>query len=508
MNLERLSIALRPRNSWEAIDLGVRFALSRARPLYAAWFSVTLPMLCLLSLVFGFWLDDFGWASILMWWLKPAFDRVALHVLSREVFGEHPPLREVLRGLPGLLRSSGLLPALTWRRLSLSRSLLLPVDQLEGLRGKAARERKQLLARRAGGAANWLTLGWLHLETILWIGLFGLVMLILPDDSLPDRMSLWRLFSDEPLWFSLLLYLPLLFCSLLLEPLYVAGGFALYLKRRTELEAWDVELQFRQLTRQHALRDGTLAILLCLLVGVGGLFLPAPAQAANTAELREQQIEQASERIKTVMQDPSLGRQETIRSLRWREEDKQAEPDKRWTAPAWLEELARTLVKAARELGKLMAMLGRVGGWLLILAAILLLIWLAARFEWLGPRGIRHQAPAELAGFDIRPESLPADLAAAALALLAAGDTRGALSLLFRGTLSHLAHQRQVAFSRGDTEGDCLDRTRQQAPALAPYLSRLLACWQRLAYAHQSVPAEEVEHLCHDWRRSVGGEAR
>jgi len=31
-----------------------------------------------------------------------------------------------------------------------------------------------------------------------------------------------------------------------LEPFYVASGFAIYLGRRAELEAWDIEQEFRR----------------------------------------------------------------------------------------------------------------------------------------------------------------------------------------------------------------------------------------------------------------------
>jgi hypothetical protein len=31
-----------------------------------------------------------------------------------------------------------------------------------------------------------------------------------------------------------------------LEPFYVAPGFAMYLNRRAELEAWDIEQEFRR----------------------------------------------------------------------------------------------------------------------------------------------------------------------------------------------------------------------------------------------------------------------
>jgi len=33
---------------------------------------------------------------------------------------------------------------------------------------------------------------------------------------------------------------------LILEPFYVAAGFGMYLNRRAELEAWDIEQEFRR----------------------------------------------------------------------------------------------------------------------------------------------------------------------------------------------------------------------------------------------------------------------
>ncbi|PAS97796.1 MAG: DUF4129 domain-containing protein, partial [Candidatus Dactylopiibacterium carminicum] len=113
---------------------------------------------------------------------------------------------------------------------------------------------------------------------------------------------------------------------------------------------------------------------------------------------------------------------------------------------------------------------------------------------------------AVLAGFDIRPESLPDDPAAAALLLAGRGDLRAALGLLFRSSLSRLAHDEGVRFAAGDTEGDCLVRVHRQARAHAPYLARLLGCWQRLAYAHQSVDIGEISQLCEQWREQFSVE--
>lgn len=509
MELERLSVTLRPRNTWEAIDLGVRFAMHHARPLYAAWFAVTLPVAALLLAAFSLWSESLFWAITLMWWLKPAFDRVALYVVSRAVFGETPSVRDTLRALPGLLLHTRLFAALTWQRLAITRSIRLPVDLLEGLRGKPARQRKHLLARRIGSAASWQTLVWFHLETLLWLGMLGAALMLVPDALWPDIDDLLDLLTHSPLWLAWLITLPQLISSLLLEPLYVAGGFMLYLKRRTDLEAWDVELQFRRLARRRQANTAGIAGFLGSIAL--GLFLfagnPGEAVAASNAEQRETTISHAANEVEAVMQDPAFGKEETRRSLHWKSEESppDAEP---FNFPQWLSDIVVRVAKVLKTIADAIAALGRVGSWLLILCAVLAILWLLHRVApALGITQASRPTPAELAGFDIRPQSLPDDLATAALALAKHGDARGALSLLFRGSLSRLAHRHQVTFSRGDTEGDCLSRTRAQAPQRAAYLARLLGNWQRLAYAHQTIPLAEIETLCAGWRQEFERDA-
>ena len=52
----------------------------------------------------------------------------------------------------------------------------------------------------------------------------------------------------------------------------------------------------------------------------------------------------------------------------------------------------------------------------------------------------------------------------------------------------------------GDTEVDCLTKTRDQlaAPTYA-YLSRLLSAWQAAAYAHRLPAQLEIEQLASEW---------
>ena len=59
-----------------------------------------------------------------------------------------------------------------------------------------------------------------------------------------ERLGRW--FDADPasatLWVT---YLPWVLALALLEPFYVAAGFGMYLNRRVELEAWDIEQDLR-----------------------------------------------------------------------------------------------------------------------------------------------------------------------------------------------------------------------------------------------------------------------
>ncbi len=145
MRLTDASVAIRPRSTWEAMDLGVLLARQHRGLLMSAWALVSLPVFALLSLLL--W-DHPSIALLLFWWLKPAFERLPLYILSRALFGDTPSLKQALKAWPRLLKPQ-LLASLSWRRLSLSRSFTLPVQQLEGLDGLARQQRLRVLLPRA-----------------------------------------------------------------------------------------------------------------------------------------------------------------------------------------------------------------------------------------------------------------------------------------------------------------------------------------------------------------------
>ena len=177
MRLSDATVVIRPRTTWEAMDLGVLLSQRHRRLLMTSWAIVTLPVFALLSAMF--W-DSPSLAVFIFWWLKPAFERLPLFILSKSLFGETPTLKQALREWPRLLKPQ-LLASLTSRRLSLSRSFVMPVVQLEGLSGEARQQRLQVLQQRNASAAKWLTVIGVHLESALWIGLMVLFYLFLPQ---------------------------------------------------------------------------------------------------------------------------------------------------------------------------------------------------------------------------------------------------------------------------------------------------------------------------------------
>jgi hypothetical protein len=89
MRLELLSVALRPRDPWEAMDLGVALWRRHFGAILRPWLGLSLPVFVLAAALA--WSIDALWLlGLLMWWLKPWFDRVPIYVLSRAVFGSVP----------------------------------------------------------------------------------------------------------------------------------------------------------------------------------------------------------------------------------------------------------------------------------------------------------------------------------------------------------------------------------------------------------------------------------
>ncbi len=470
-----IAVALRRRTPYEACDLGLSMLQRWRRQVYGAHLAVggTLAALALA----GAWIANAAWiAFLVIWWLKPLYDRVVLHVLSRAVFGELQRPREVLAHAKEWL-GTGLFFALSFGRFDLARSFNLPVRQLEGQRGRSGRARAAVLGKRARSYAVWLLIVCLHLEFVLYWSLQSLVDLFVPAKAQEGQWAWEAIFagsSGGQAWGfgDALAYAT---AVLLFEPFYVAAGFGLYLNRRTLLEGWDIEVALRRIAEKHAAALAAFAVL-------GVLLFSLPGQVDAQEKSKNPKAE-----IAEVLKAPEFGYfRETTE---WKRRDPPKEQDARSLEfPAIGFALAKAL--------EVLFWIGAVA----LLAWALWWLWRRMPGALVVPRE-PYRPPAALFGMELAPETLPADIAAAASALAKEGRLREALSLLYRGALSELVHKRGVELLASHTEGEAL-RLAQRGldEGAGSYLARLVGAWAACAYARRVPAAAEVERLALEYR--------
>jgi hypothetical protein len=545
VQLERIAIALRPRSGWEAIDLGFRMAARWAGPVWTLWLVLFLPLVLALLLTFR---EQPALAALAIWWLKPVLDRFVLHVLAHAVFGQVPSLAESLAAWRSLL-SARLWPSLLLRPFAWSRSFLAPVAQLERQRGTAARQRAGVLGRRLGGHVLALALVCFCFEWVTVIGCSSLLELLQPGSWMEGADESGDSPFWEPSWWGVRETLLYALAVTVIEPFFVAAGFSLYLSRRVMLEGWDIELGLRRLLARTAqvARGGAVVLLLGLLIAAD---LPAAQEAPageKTAEKslakqalypgeskssrhvgsdldepgkpldleapidaeaggcalpdEEQSVYQpldtpARRAVLAVLASPDFGGDQEVE--RWRARRSESEVDQ-VRETGWLAELGQLMASALRTLS-----------WLLMAALVVALIWSIARRWQAGPQlQVDNAPPAQLFGLAISPDSLPSDVAAAARQALQEGRLREALSLLYRGALSVLVHQRGLRIGSGATEGDVLRLVQRLLPAaMSGYFERLLPTWVDLAYAHRQPQVEQLAALCAEYGEHFAAPSR
>ncbi len=239
MRIEALAITLRPRPMSEAADLGQRLVQVHATSIWRCYWPVwaAVLLLALSTVEIAAWLP-----GVVIFWLKPWLDRSLLFVLSRAVFGESTRWVDLWVARREVFTRS-LLRTLTIARLSPWRAFTAPIGQLEGQRGAARRKRRAVLLGSQRGAVMGVQFVYANLEMVVVTALVALVAWFLPDGLQGELWALYRDGDSASLQAAMALGYGLV--VLALEPFYVAAGFAMYLNRRVELEAWDIEQEFR-----------------------------------------------------------------------------------------------------------------------------------------------------------------------------------------------------------------------------------------------------------------------
>lgn len=205
--------------------------------------------------------------------------------------------------------------------------------------------------------------------------------------------------------------------------------------------------------------------------------------------------------VKTLREDPDLSGEKTERRLRWKDEkQKDIKPD---PTPAWLKWI-EGFFKWLNEAGRVLVWV--LGGISVVLVLLAIKRWLDVRGD--AVRRARLSLPTHVRDLDIRPESLPDDIGAAAWQRWRAATDwtarRAALSLLYRGALSRLVHVHAVPIRASSTEGECValacEAMARAGGAAAGervrYVGQLVDVWQRAVYGLRTPGDDTVQALC------------
>ena len=493
MDFLQSRLKFRQRSPWEAVDLG-RSLINSHLTYYMSLYAVLMLPFVLIGALFAWLLDLNAWFVAWIWWLKPIYEYGVLSALSIHAFQPLPPLKTAIKTGFKLMARSCVIGDLTWRRLRPMRSFVLPIQQLEQLSGSDFRLRQREISRYGGNTATGLTLMGNALEGIWLYALMILAYWFLYGNFIqqglvqPSHMNelgnLIDAFSDswanEELsnffnYSALAYYLTLVFWG----PYYVAGGFTLYLNARTQSEAWDIRLTWQRLSERLRSSSWCVAAAVAVLLSFS---VSETAYAENLPD--EQKVTQSREQV--LQKDPFYHVKQETRWC-WLSCDKKAPSERKpidFNPPAPVQGGAAVL---------------QVLGYMVL--AFLVIGLLFALWQWLKNRDSLENnnkpqdAPTSMFGLDLRVEALPKDVSAQALSLLQS-DPRGALSLLYRATLSQLINKQHLPVKQHHTEGKVSLLVNQQLPMLSTYFQSLTNAWLRTAYGHQQLPLEDLQHLC------------
>lgn len=527
MRLDQLQLDLRPRSNAQALDLGFALLRANAARVYAVWLTLWIPAM-MISMAFSHWLFDdvqhqLTYSFILAWWLRPWLERAPLHILSRQVFGEQVGYLETLKAWPKQL-GGGLLRLFFLRPFAAGRGLYQAIWLLEGARGKTARYRIRIIGRRTASSATWFGLACAHFEAILQIGFYALVGFFMSDSEAVNPFALFM--GTDPDHLHLLALCGFIGYTAgagLIGPIYTACTFTLYLNRRSTLEAWDLEIALRQIaeipnkessTRQAKRLSSVSANLLIwgLVAALSSLGLHQEVQATTASKAVSYDIPQCdqetlidhykSDREPTT--DPTIARtRESIDQIYSHEDFKLYRCEKRWVRKEKKEGKKNLDPTDISETMKVIALALK---YITIGLGIFFLVWLILRYRgqlFSFETNRKMQMATEVAGLDIRPESLPDEITKSVLELWRQGQQRAAIGLLYRASLAHLVEHHAMHINKGATEQDCLHLTHNllvEGTLISEKYHCFAACtevWLRAAYAHQY--PSELNTLCTQW---------
>jgi len=227
---------------------------------------------------------------------------------------------------------------------------------------------------------------------------------------------------------------------------------------------------------------------------------PVDAASASAGDTRAARIEAAVDKLRV---DPLLSGRHKEHRLRWEDDEPRKKTPSATPDPGFLDWLA-SLAGFINDTSRLL---------LWGLAFVLVALALVSARHLVQLRAFRRTSAAaavsHVRDLDVRPESLPDDVGAAAWALWQAGQVPGALSLLYRGTLSRMIHRFQVPITAAATEGECLALARGLLePGALRYVTQVVRAWEANIYGGRGLSLAMGEALCTGFAQRLDASSR
>ena len=458
--LSASALFLRRRTVWEAADFGIL--------LWRKNFICLIPFFVLPVVIAAIGIRSISSNSIylsifLLWWIKPIFDRLVLHVVSVRFFTEGGK-SSLFRGLPAMRR--GLLGDLLWRRFSPGRAARMPIRVLEHASGGQFRARKKALAAGGLNFCSIITLFGLSLEAMLLLGEVVFVVAI-TQTLLPSGMDL---FQNNPGLAENLIFAAFCLNYILTGSLYVCMGFSLYINSRVEVEGWDLQLLFQRFAASSAApRPAATAILmLCIF-----LALPRPASADPNSfmEALPSPGTESLETLENILASPDFGEYRDGWGIFFRERERgRVRPERPGMNLSWMERAWQVFAYILRTITILT-----------IAVSVCFVVYWYWKNKWrFLPRFRRDRGKSYITPL-FSPES-PELLFSRAEDFFNRGNLREAWAACLAGSIAACTKYHSLSFPPNATEYGCLELLRRKLPAEAASFGALVQNWIFFAY--------------------------
>jgi len=425
----------------------------------------------------------FSW--LILWLLKPLFDRIILHIISIRFFDSGSDFKRLLRGLgKSLLR--GLAGDLLWRRFSPLRSAMMPERVLEPRKksGKEKAQRRKLLKNGGINFCFFITLWGIAVEFVLLLG--EIIFVVFMASFLTDIGFSFTL----EFWEKAEIYIFAAWCInyIIIETIYVCMGFSLYINSRINVEGWDLEIMFRGFAEKIKSKKaaGLLAVFCFFCMFFSG--------NAFALDLQNDKTDVPLEVLQKILDSPDFGGEKDTWGIRFKE---QPEPNNyNYDFNPLYEKLRMIFASALRII------------LIMLIAALAVFLFLYVR-KLVNERNFsaKKSAASVLRGI---PLLNPDDLLEKAAYFFEHENLRTAWGYCTAAAILSWSLYRGLVFPPNATESDCADMVKSMTADNtdeADAFCTLINDWINFAYAGQLPPTghfEKAAAFCKSLRTANG----